>query len=60
MNDERFTHAKVAIAKSYQGVIDSLSDKSMLPALRSDHLFDSVHAVKKIQDRKRISQGSIL
>jgi hypothetical protein len=31
MNDERFTHAKVAIGKSYQGVIDSLSDKSMLP-----------------------------
>ncbi|MDQ3852849.1 MAG: hypothetical protein M3299_08450 [Thermoproteota archaeon] len=31
MNDERFTHAKVAIEKSYQGVIDSLSDKSMLP-----------------------------
>ena len=31
INDERFTHAKVAIEKSYQGVIDSLSDKSMLP-----------------------------
>ncbi len=31
MNDERFRHAKVAIGKSYQGVIDSLSDKSMLP-----------------------------
>lgn len=31
MNDERFTHAKVAIGKSYQRVIDSLSDKSMLP-----------------------------
>jgi hypothetical protein len=30
MNDERFRHAKVAIGKSYQGVIDSLSDKSML------------------------------
>ena len=31
MNDERFRHAKVAVGKSYQGVIDSLSDKSMLP-----------------------------
>ena len=31
INDERFTHAKVAIKKSYQGVIDSLPDKSMLP-----------------------------
>jgi hypothetical protein len=31
MNDERFIHAKVAIGKSYQAVIDSLSDKSMLP-----------------------------
>src|SRR5215212_3703337 len=31
MSDERFTHAKVAIGKSYQGVIDSLLDKSMLP-----------------------------
>jgi hypothetical protein len=31
MNDERFTHAKVAIGKSYHDVIDSLSDKSMLP-----------------------------
>ena len=31
MNDERFTHAKVAIEKSYRGVLDSLSDKSMLP-----------------------------
>ena len=31
MNDERFTHAKVAIEKSYRSVLDSLSDKSMLP-----------------------------
>src|SRR5687768_10156284 len=31
MNDERFTHAKVAIGKSYKDVIDSLADKSMLP-----------------------------
>jgi hypothetical protein len=31
MNDERFTHAKVAIEKSYRAVLDSLSDKSMLP-----------------------------
>jgi hypothetical protein len=31
MNDERFTHAKVAIEKSYQDVIDSLANKSMLP-----------------------------
>ena len=31
MNDERFRHAKAAIKKSYKGVIDSLSDKSMLP-----------------------------
>jgi hypothetical protein len=32
MNDERFTRAKVAIEKSYQGIIDSLAaDKSMLP-----------------------------
>jgi hypothetical protein len=30
LNDERFTHAKVAIEKSYCGVLDSLSDKSML------------------------------
>jgi hypothetical protein len=31
MNDELFTHAKLAIEKSYQGVIDSLADKSKLP-----------------------------
>ena len=31
MNDERFTYAKVAIEKSYQDVIDSLANKSMLP-----------------------------
>jgi hypothetical protein len=31
MNDERFRDAKVAIGKSYKNVIDSLSDKSMLP-----------------------------
>ena len=31
MRDERFRHAKAAIGKSYKGVIDSLSDKSMLP-----------------------------
>jgi hypothetical protein len=31
MNDERFRHAKAAIGKSYKAVIDSLSDKSMLP-----------------------------
>jgi hypothetical protein len=31
MNDERFTHAKVAIEQSYHSVIDSLADKSMLP-----------------------------
>jgi hypothetical protein len=31
MNDERFTRAKVAIEKSYHGIIDSLADKSMLP-----------------------------
>jgi hypothetical protein len=30
-NDERFTHAKVTIGKSYKDVIDSLADKSMLP-----------------------------
>jgi hypothetical protein len=31
VNDERFTHAKVAIGKSYKYVIDSLANKSMLP-----------------------------
>ena len=31
VSDERFRHAKAAIGKSYKGVIDSLSDKSMLP-----------------------------
>ena len=31
MNDERFTHAKLAIGKSYKDVIDSLANKSMLP-----------------------------
>ena len=31
MNDGRFRHAKAAIGKSYKGVIDSLSDKSILP-----------------------------
>ena len=31
MNDERFRNAKLAIAKSYNDVIDSLADKSMLP-----------------------------
>jgi hypothetical protein len=31
MNEELFRHAKLAIGKSYQGVIDSLADKSVLP-----------------------------
>jgi hypothetical protein len=31
MNDERFRHAKLAIGKSYKNVIDSLTNKSMLP-----------------------------
>ena len=31
MNDERFRDAKLAIAKSYKDVINSLADKSMLP-----------------------------
>ena len=31
MNDGRFRHAEAAIRKSYEGVIDSLSDKSILP-----------------------------
>jgi hypothetical protein len=31
MNDERFTHAKLAIGKSYKDAIDSLANKSMLP-----------------------------
>jgi hypothetical protein len=31
MNDERFRHAKLAIGKSYKDVIDSLTNKSMLP-----------------------------
>ena len=30
-NDERFSYAKLAIAKSYKDVIDSLADKAMLP-----------------------------
>jgi hypothetical protein len=31
MNDGRFRHAKAAIGKSYKDIIDSLSDKSILP-----------------------------
>lgn len=31
MNDERFRHAKLAIGKSYNDVIDSLANKSILP-----------------------------
>ena len=31
LNDERFRHAKLAIGKSYKDVIDSLTNKSMLP-----------------------------
>jgi hypothetical protein len=31
MNDGRFRHSKAAIGKSYQDVIDSLTDKSILP-----------------------------
>jgi hypothetical protein len=59
MNDERFRDAKLAIAKSYKDVINSLADKSMLPLL-PNHLSNSVYAVKKIQDRTRISPGSLL